>query len=139
MILEKSCGAVVFTKIDNVIKYVIIKSSEGFYGFPKGHIENNETEIETAFREIYEETGLKVVFIDGFKTTDQHPIPNKPNVIKHITYFLATYDNQTINYQKEELSDAELMTYEQAQSAFQFESTKRILKEANDFLLLKGN
>ena len=42
MKFEKSCGAVVFTKIDNKIKYLIIKSLEGIYGFPKGHMELDE-------------------------------------------------------------------------------------------------
>ena len=55
MKLEKSCGAVVYTLKNGKPQYVIVQSLEGFYGFPKGHIENNETEKETAIREIYEE------------------------------------------------------------------------------------
>ena len=64
---EKSCGAVVFTVIDSSIKYVIVESKEGYFGFPKGHVEKNETEKETALREIREETGLNVDIIDGLK------------------------------------------------------------------------
>ena len=40
----------------------------GHWGFVKGHVEDNETEKETALRELKEETGLsKVEFIEGFK------------------------------------------------------------------------
>lgn len=131
---EVSCGAVVFTHKDNYIKYVIVKSLEGYYGFPKGHMENDETEIETATREILEETGLRIHIIEGFKTTDEHPIPNKEGVIKKIIYFLAQYDLQEINYQKEELKGAYLMSYGEAMNAFQFESSKRILSEAQEFI-----
>jgi bis(5'-nucleosidyl)-tetraphosphatase len=53
----KNLGAIVYTRINNVIKYVLVQQLEGFYGFPKGHIEQNETEVETALREIYEEVG----------------------------------------------------------------------------------
>ena len=67
MKFEKSCGAVVATKIDNKIKYLIIKSIEGIYGFPKGHMELDEVEEETALREILEETGIKVKLINGFR------------------------------------------------------------------------
>ena len=74
MLTEKSCGAVVFTRIDNEIKYLIIESEEGFYGFSKGHMENGESEHETAHREIKEETGADVIILDGFRTTDSHPM-----------------------------------------------------------------
>ena len=63
MIVEKSCGAIVYTKDHGDILYVIIRSKGGIYGFPKGHMEGNETEAETAFREIFEETGLTVKLI----------------------------------------------------------------------------
>ena len=52
-----------------------------------------------------------------------------------IVYFLGEYCNQQFAYQKEELTDALLLDYETAMSLFQFESSKRILTEANDFLL----
>lgn len=131
---EVSSGAVVFTRKDNEIYFVIVKSLEGFYGFPKGHIEGNETEEETALREIYEEIGIRPQILTGFRTTDEHTIPNKTDVIKRIIYFVAEYDNQQICYQEDELEGAYLMTYEEAMSAFQFESSKRILNEAKEFI-----
>ena len=67
MITEKSCGAIVYTKESGNIKYVIIRSKEGIYGFPKGHIEENESETETALREVAEEVGLTVTLISKFR------------------------------------------------------------------------
>ena len=131
---EKSCGAVVFTIVDNCIKYLLIQNRNGIYGFPKGHVEKGESETETALREVYEEVGIKVKLIDGFRTEDEYLISKKSNIIKHIVYFLGEYYNQKFNYQKEELSDAKLVDYETAVTLFQFESSKRILKEVNDFL-----
>lgn len=140
---EISCGAVVFTRKKGKILYVIIKSLEGYYGFPKGHMEKNETEEQAALREIYEETGLKVKIIPGFKTFVEYPLPQKEGVIKRVIYFAAEYDGQEISYQKGELLGAYLMTYEDALNIFQFENNKRVLKEANDFILsgkaLKNN
>ena len=135
---EKSCGAVVFTKVDNCIKYLLIQNLSGIYGFPKGHVENGESETETALREVFEEVGIKIKLIDGFRTEDEHLLPQKENTMKQIVYFLGMYDNQEFHYQREELSSAQLVDYETAITLFQFESSKRILKEANDFLV-KGN
>ena len=54
---EKSCGFVVYKKIDNINYYLLIKSLNGDVGFPKGHMELGETEIQTAIRELKDEMG----------------------------------------------------------------------------------
>lgn len=137
MIYEKSCGAVVFTRIDNEIRYLLIRNLAGIYGFPKGHVEQGETEEQTALREVFEEVGIAVKLISGFRSEDEHPIPQKENTIKQIVYFLGEYYNQAFTYQKEELTDALLVSYEAAMNLFQFDSSKRILTEANNFILGK--
>lgn len=131
---EKSCGAVVFTRICGESCYVIIESLEGYYGFPKGHCEAGETEQETALREVREETGLRVDILPGFRYVDEHPIPSKPGVIKQIVYFAAEYADQKIRFQADELRSARLMTFEEALDAFQWESSKVILHKVNHFL-----
>lgn len=132
---EKSCGAVVFTRSKDGIKYVIIRSLGGYHGFPKGHCEGSETEEETALRKIREETGLKVRLMPEFRCEDLYPIPQKPNVMKQVVYFLAEYEQQAVCYQKEELLGAFLMSYETAMDVLQWESSKTILTKANDYIL----
>ena len=131
---EKSCGAVVFTRTDKGVKYLLIANLKGIYGFPKGHVEAGETEEQTALREIREETGLRVTLVPGFRAVDEHLIPEKQDTMKQIVYFLAEYEGQEVAYQKEELSGAYLVSYEEAMGMFQFESSRRILTAANHFL-----
>ncbi|VYU65416.1 Diadenosine hexaphosphate hydrolase [Clostridium tertium] len=131
---EISSGAVVFTRKENNIYFAIVKSLEGYYGFPKGHIEANETEEEAALREIYEEIGVRAHIIKGFRTIDEYLIPNKKDVIKRIIYFVAEYDKQKLCYQEDELEGAYLMKYEETMNVLQFDSSKRILKEAKTFI-----
>lgn len=135
MTWEKSCGAVVFTKLNGQVKYLLVANLEGIYGFPKGHVEEGEAETDTALREVREETGLTVRLIDGFRTTDEHAIPQKADTMKQVVYFLGEYAGQEVAYQQEELSGAYLVSYEKAMGMFQFESSRRILREANAFLL----
>ena len=136
MITEKSCGAVVFTKDNENIKYLIIESKDGVYGFPKGHVEKNETEIETAKREIFEETGLHVEFRGNFRTEDTYQFQhNGETIIKNVVYFLAEFSNQSPEVQVTELNNILLANYETALSLLRFESAKRILKGANKYLL----
>ena len=135
MTYEHSAGAVVFTIVDDNIKYVIIRSRQGYFGFPKGHIERGEDEREAALREVFEEVGLRVELLDGFRVEDEHPIPSKRNVMKNIVYFAAQYSDQDIRYQRKELLGARLMTFDEAMSSFQFEGSKRILTQANEFII----
>ena len=132
--LEHSCGAVLYTRIDDVIHYVIIETYTGSRGFPKGHIEAGETEEETALREIREEVGIRATLIPGFREEDEYPLPNARGTRKHVTYFLAVYSDQTIVPQDLELENAFLMPFEEAYAAIRFENARKILKAADDFI-----
>ena len=85
----KSCGVVVFKRINNINYYLIIKSMNGDIGFPKGHAETDETELETAFRELKEETNVEVELLAGFRYQIEYKIPNMNNVIKQAVYYLG--------------------------------------------------
>jgi 8-oxo-dGTP pyrophosphatase MutT (NUDIX family) len=47
-------------KCSSTGKYLLVKGFTGKWSFPKGHREKNESPIECAKREIYEETGIKI-------------------------------------------------------------------------------
>ena len=130
---EKSCGVIVFTRKNGEIKYVVIKSINGFYGFPKGHVENSETEKQTALREVFEEVGLKPNLIDGFRETVEYYIPSI-DVQKQVVYFLGEFKNQEIVFQKEELSSAQLLSFDEANNKFTHENNKELLLKAHLFL-----
>ena len=51
MLHEKSCGAIVYRKSHGNTEILLIKHiNSGHWSFPKGHVEGNETEVETAIR-----------------------------------------------------------------------------------------
>ena len=50
IIREKSCGAVIFRKKKD-IEVLVIRQNEGHWCFPKGHVEGEESEQETAQKE----------------------------------------------------------------------------------------
>ena len=131
---EKSCGGLVFTRENGTIRYLIIRHLGGHCGFPKGHMEPGESEQETAIREIREETGLAVSLVEGFRAEDSYPLPNKPGVRKEVVYFLAEFSGQGISIQPEEISEAYLVSYEEALALLPFPEAKRILTGAHCFL-----
>ena len=134
MLFQKSCGAVVFTRQDNEILYVIIRQTNGDYGFPKGHMEPGEDEQTTALREILEEVGINAEILEAFRKEIRYPFPKKSHVIKQVVYFLAEYAGQEIVCQPAEVSAAYLLPYEKALELLTFQETKNILMQANTLL-----
>ena len=133
MNFENCCGAVLFTKLNNNdIYYLIVQGLKGTYGFPKGHMEQNESEYETASREIFEEVGIKPKFIDGFSSRDEYLLSN--NITKKVKYFLGEYYDQKIILKRDELLSASVLSYDMSLKILQFNSLKRILTEAHEFL-----
>ena len=131
---EKSCGAVVFTRRDGQLLFVIVQEQPGSYSFPKGHMEGAETEIETARREIWEETGLQPVFLDGFYQQDEYHLSEKPGTWKQVTYFLAEFGSEPLLAQAGEIRRILLLPYEEALRIFPHENNRRILTAAYEFL-----
>lgn len=136
---EKSCGAVVFTRTEAGVRYLLVQERDGFWSFPKGHMEAGESEEETARREIMEETGLRVSFLPGFRATDEHALQRegRPDTVKRIVYFLAEYEHQTFRPQEGEIARLRLMDYDAALAAFQYENPRRILSMARAWLTEK--
>ena len=58
-----SAGGIVIKNEDNIVKILLVKHEDGFLVFPKGHIDEGETEEQTALREVEEETGLRELSI----------------------------------------------------------------------------
>ena len=133
MSYEKSCGAVVF-RTANVREYLIIFNRKGnavgHWGFPKGHVEQTETETETAKREIFEETGLKPNFVEGFREVTRYS--PKAGVDKDAVYFLAESNGEEVTIQKSELADYRWCNFKDACELLTFD--QKILKAAEKFL-----
>lgn len=135
MIKEKSCGAIVYYTHNKEILYLILKHKAGHWAFPKGHVENNETEVETALREIKEETSLIVTIDDGFKVINEYQ-PTRYS-IKEVVYFMARSDTDKVFVQQAEIDNYRWCLYDEAIDLITYENDKKVLLKANDYLKIK--
>ena len=134
---EYSCGAVVFTRMGGEPHYLLVRAKdqpEGCHGFPKGHMEPGETEEQTALREIYEEVGLRVRLLPGFRAVTEYALPYPPDTRKRVVFFLAEYEGQETTVQESELAAITIAPWPQALELTEFADSKRILTEAHEFL-----
>jgi len=136
--LEKSCGTIPYTVDDGVIKYLLIRPRLGrSCGFPKGHVESGESETETALRETFEETSVRVEIEDGFRYVTSYPLDNGNH--KTVVYFLASFKDQEPR-RNEGFEDYVhlLLPYEEAMKALSFKNAREMLTEANALLTSKA-
>lgn len=129
MLYEKSCGAIVYRKSHGNTEILLIKNvNSGHWSFPKGHVEANESEMETAEREIKEETGIDVILDPTFRETVSYS--PKKDTIKMVVYFLAKAKNFEFNPQEEEISEARWVHVGHATTLLTYENDRTIVNKA---------
>lgn len=113
-LFQKSCGAVVFRKNNGILEYLcLFQRRSQTYSVPKGHMEAFETEEETAQREIKEEIGISVDFVQGFRETVQYEIVG--GKLKTVVFFLAEC-HENISIDESEIEKYEWLSAENAKA-----------------------
>ncbi len=133
MVKEKSCGAVVYKEEKSGYLFLLEKMRLGHTSLPKGHVEANESEEETAFREIKEETNLDVDLDSGF----QYAVSYSPydGCMKDVVFFVAKVkDNGEMMPQECEVSDLVWRNLQEAKALLTFDSDKQVLEAAYNYL-----
>ena len=131
---EFSYGAVLFRRDPDGIRYLIIEGNSGHIAFPKGHMEEGETDPHAvAAREIREETGITSArFVDGF-AEEYHCISGHGNP-KTVTYYLAEIPDTAVTLQVEEVKNYWFLPFEQAVERVNTPREREILTAANALL-----
>ena len=138
MTYERSCGAVVFRDAKdengNAKRYVLmIKHTEhSRHSFPKGHMEPGESEVMTAQREVFEETGIHIRIVDKFRET-VHYCP-KPGVKKTVVYFVSVTDKIETVAQENEIAAVEWVAEDRAGALLAHANDKKILSLAIKYM-----
>jgi 8-oxo-dGTP pyrophosphatase MutT (NUDIX family) len=119
---EKSCGAIVFN--DNSV--LIIEQFQGFFSFPKGHVEGNETEEETAIREVKEETNIDIEIISKKKYKINYKING--NIKKEVVFFIAKATSFKLKNQENEIISCEWIDKNKVLDKLTYNNIKKVYK-----------
>ncbi|MCA9351300.1 NUDIX domain-containing protein [Patescibacteria group bacterium] len=115
-----SCGVIpVHVNSDGKVLFLLVQGYGGFWGFPKGHKDGNETHRETALRELGEETGIvDVELLGNTMFTERYRIPKKKgtDIIKKVLYFVGTVKNTKVKRQRTELKADGWFTLDEAKA-----------------------
>lgn len=140
---EYSAGAIVFRRVKKDILFLLIFTRKSqAWGFPKGHGEDGESILDTALREVREESGITdLSFIRGFEEELVYPIISKrpphagEQVEKHSLYFLAQATQQEVVIDNDEIIDYKWLPYQEALQCLKFDNLRNLLAKAKERIL----
>ena len=133
MTKEKSCGALVLRKYRGRYQILILKHRlGGHWSFPKGHVENQETEQETALREVREETGLCIELLRDFRK--QVTYSPRTGITKDVVYFLGYAENSETVRQEEEISEIRWVDLKECHRFLSYTNDRSLLDHARNYL-----
>ena len=85
---EKSCGVLPYRMINGQQEFLLVfETYSKCWSLPKGHIEAGETDVQTALRELYEETGLTANLDTSCTASIEYSISNFAR--KQVAFYLG--------------------------------------------------
>ncbi len=138
---EHSCGIVPLKKEkDRIYVLIIVHKGGRHWGFPKGHKDPGETDLQTAERELKEETGLSIVrWVSRTPYVETYTFYKiRQKICKKVSYFPAFVEGD-LALQSEEIVDSRWVLIEEADRHLTFKEAKEICAKVITLLEDEGN
>ncbi|HYF50718.1 MAG TPA: NUDIX domain-containing protein [Planctomycetota bacterium] len=134
----KAAGAIIYYLERGKPLYLLLRSAKhGEWGAPKGHSDTGETEMETAIREIFEETGIRrLSFQPGFREALRYEVRKKGQLFhKESVYFLAQTEPDVEVHLSHEHTEAHMATIDEVDVLLNHEDLKEVFHKADAFIV----
>ncbi len=130
--------------------FLLIQHQAGHWAFPKGHADPGESALETAKRELEEETGIRdyeVLEEQSFVESYAFVQESVPSSVKHyafakegelieksVTYFVAFVNSMEVVLQVEEIQNSTWICFDEAIDLITFDGNRGVLMEVKAYL-----
>ncbi len=112
----------------------LVRHQKGHWAFPKGHADDGEEPLQTALRELKEETGLAIkqllepTFVERYDYEESGALYHKT-----VTYFLAEVEGEP-TLQEAEIAEGQWLSLEDAKKVATYPETQKVCQELMKFL-----
>lgn len=128
MIEATSCGGVVIFRGKILLLYKNFKNRYEGWVLPKGTVEKGEKHVETALREVFEESGVKATVMRYIGKSEYSFSVPQDVVEKEVYWYLMMADNYYSRPQREEFFvDSGYYKYHEAYHYFVFQMKSKFL------------
>lgn len=135
---EQCYGVIILYKGDKENLFLILQhdNDKGSWSFPKGHHEGSETPVQTALRELQEETGIKDIKLLDLPIIHEeyHIIRNGEKRLKMNDYFIGFVKDKNVVVQESEISTYKWANYEEAIETLTYSTRKETLQKVQEYL-----
>ena len=133
----KSYGVIPIFKNKDGFYILLVKNSKGgHWGLPKGTPEKDEKPIDTAKRELFEETGVKDIDIKTDPTFQEEYDFEQNKIIytKTITYYLGFVNKMTESNELDEIDELKWVKIDEAKNTLTHQSAIDVVNKLTEYL-----
>ncbi|KAF7398441.1 hypothetical protein HZH66_006338 [Vespula vulgaris] len=134
---KRACGFIIFRQIQDAIEYLLMQASYGEHHWspPKGHVDDGETDFETALRETEEEAGFVKNDLKIFQDAKVELKYNVNGTPKTVIYWLAELinPNQSIRMSSEHQA-YKWLGYQEACNLAKYADMQNALTQVNEYI-----
>lgn len=139
---DRSIGVIIYHMKNGEPEFLIIRHRQGHWSFAKGHKEKDESDFQTALRELKEETGIKDAnFIsDKIELSEKYSFnsANKQRVEKSVDYFIAEVPSDDVKIDNMEILEYQWQDLNSGFELVTFTESQNILKKAYEIIINKN-
>jgi 8-oxo-dGTP pyrophosphatase MutT (NUDIX family) len=135
--LEVSAGGIVFRRVPGQApRYLLIRDSYNNWGFPKGHLEGDESPAQAALRETAEETGLDHLVLQGpIRVIDWHFRFRGRHIHKYCHFFLfESAEGEVCPQVDEGITACQWRPLNEALEVLSYDNARGVLKRAGEMV-----
>lgn len=138
---HRSAGIIVFRRTEDGCLFLLILSrltKRPLWEFPKGGVDEGETVLQAALRELYEETGIseaEVTLVPEFQRTEDYRFTSGTSerrslIHKQVTYFLAETTKAEVKLSAKESSEFAWLDLAEASRRLRYKERRKLLLDA---------
>lgn len=125
---ERSCGIIPIHLLEQQPVLLLVQHRDGHWGFPKGHPEPGEADLEAAVRELQEETALVLSDVLAESSYDEQYYCVKQGEKRHKTviYFPGLVADDAVTLQPDEIRAFEWVEPENLIRRLTYDASKQL-------------
>lgn len=135
--VETSAGGVIFRWHGEIAHVLLIRDRYQHWGFPKGHLEGEETPADAALREVREETGLGDLVLGPRLQTIDWFFRFRGRLIHKFCHFylIEAPTGDTCPQEEEGITECVWLPLSEAIEAISYDNAREVLRAAAERLL----